>query len=271
MSNNKKVIIAYLYTKFDILDNLLNFVNFYKKNQPGYNHDLVICYKLLDNDEIKKLRNITRNVPHIEFIDDHKLNDYDFGSYQRIAKKYPEYPIFFTLGHSYPVSSNWLHKIMSHFQRNTLIGTSGSFESIFSSFKNKKKIKLLLNLKEYFFLKKNFKEFPNPHLRTINFILYGKDYLEFIENKFLNNKKDAWICESGFNGMTNFFINKSFKVLVVNSDNKAFSLNEFKLSESYCFKDQSKQLFSDKHSRKYDSLTSNDKLNISKKVWEFVY
>ena len=32
-------------------------------------------------------------------------------------------------------------------------------------------------------------------------------------------------------------------------------------------KNQSKQLFSDKHSRKYQSLNSNDKLNVSKNVW----
>ena len=267
MLDDNKVIIAYLYTKFDIIENLLNFINFYKKNQPGYNHELLICYKLLDNDEIDKLRNITKKISHIEFIDDCKVNDYDFGSYQRIAKKYLNFPIFFMLGHSYPVSPNWLYKIMSHFQPNTLIGSSGSFESIFSSFKNKKKIRLILNLKEYFFLKKNFKEFPNPHLRTINFILYGRDYLEFINNKSLNNKKDAWICESGFNGMTNFFMKNGFKILIVNSEKKAFSLKEFKSSVTYCFKDQSKQLFSDKHSRKYEALTLDDKLNVSKKVW----
>ena len=46
-----------------------------------------------------------------------------------------------------------------------------------------------------------------------------------------------------------------------------FSINNFKLSESYCFKNQSKQLFSDKHSRKYQSLNSSDKLNVSKNVW----
>lgn len=267
MSNEKKIIIAYLYTKFDIIESLQNFINFYLKNPPGYNHDLLICYKLLDDKEINILRKITKKIKHIEFIDPNALNDYDFGSYKRIAEIYPNTPIFFNLGHAYPISKMWLMKIMSHFNEKTLIGTSASYESIFSSVKIKKKFKILFNLRNYFFLKKNFKEFPNAHIRSINFLLYGKDYLSFITGKSFFNKKDAWMSESGFNGMTNFFKNKNFKILVINSDNQAFSLDKFKLSETYCFKDQSKKLFSDKHSRKYDAASDENKLKISKNVW----
>ena len=161
----------------------------------------------------------------------------------------------------------WLKKIMSHFNKKTFIGSSASNESIFSSFKIKKKLKIIFNLKKYFFLKNNFKKFPNPHIRSINFILYGEDYLDFINNKLPINKKEAWAIESGFESMTNYFTNKGFKVLLINSDNNYFSINNFKLSETYCFKDQSKQLFSDKHSRKYDKSSDFDKINISNKVW----
>ena len=267
MSDEKKVIIAYLYTKFDILESLENFINFYKTNPPDYKHELLICYKLLKNKEISALRKITKTVKHIEFIDPNKLNDYDFGSYKRIAETYQNSPIFFNLGHAYPVSKMWLKKIMNHFDEKTLIGSSASYESIFSSVKIKKKFKLLFNLKNYFFLKKNFKEFPNPHIRSINFILYGRDFLNFIADKSFFNKKDAWMSESGFNGMTNFFKNQNFKILVVNSDSEAFSLEECKFSHTYCYKNQSRKLFSDKHSRKYDAASNEDKLKISKNVW----
>ena len=258
INDNQKVIIAYLYTKFDITENLLNFLNHYKKNPPGYDHELLICYKLLSSNEINSLRNITSDFKHIEFIDPNINNDYDFGSYKRIAIKYPNKPIFFSLGHAYPVSSLWLKKLMNHFDKSTFIGSSASNESIFSSFMNKKKFKLVFNIREFFFLKKNFKTFPNPHIRTINFILYGRDYLSFINSKVFDNKKDTWIAESGFNGMTNFFLNKSFKVLTVNSDGESFTPNEFKYSETYFYKNQSKQLFSDKHSRKFDKMNFSE-------------
>ena len=267
MSNEKKVLIAYLYTKFDIKESLVNFINFYKKNPPGYNHDLLICYKLLNDEEINILRKITIKIKHIEFIDHNTSNDYDFGSYKRIAEIYPNSPIFFNLGHAYPVSKMWLKKMMSHFNEKTLIGSSASYESIFSSVKIKKKLRLLFSLKNYFFLKKNFKEFPNPHIRTINFILYGKDYLNFIADKSFFNKKDAWMSESGFNGMTNFFKKQNFNILVVNSNNDAFSLEQCKFSQTYCVENQSKKLFSDKHSRKYDDACDAERLKISRNVW----
>ena len=143
MSTNDKVIIAYLFTKFDVKENLINFINYYQKNPPGYEHILVICYKLLEIDEINFLRKIANKVPHIEYIDPIRVNDFDFGSYKRIAEKYPNLPIFFTLGHSYPVSQNWLKKLMKHFNKKTLIGSSASYESIFSSFISKKRLKIL--------------------------------------------------------------------------------------------------------------------------------
>jgi hypothetical protein len=267
MSNNNKVIIAYLYTKFDIKENLINFINHYQKNSPGYDHILVICYKLLETSQVNSLRSITKRVAHIEYIDPFRDNDFDFGSYKRIAEKYPNSPIFFTLGHSYPVSQNWLNKLMNHFDKKTLVGTSASYESIFSSFLSKKKFKILFNFKKFFFLKKNFPNFPNPHMRTINFMLYGSDYLEFISDKSFINKKDAWICESGFNSLTNYFKLKNYNIYVVNSDNDAFSIKDFKLSNTYCFSNQSKQLFSDKHSRKYDAANDSDKIKISSTVW----
>ena len=75
------------------------------------------------------------------------------------------------------------------------------------------------------------------------------------------------MSESGFDGMTNFFKNQKFNILIVNSDNEAFSLEQCKFSETYCFKNQSKKLFSDKHSRKYDAANDFNRLRISKNVW----
>jgi hypothetical protein len=267
MSDKKKVIIAFLYTKWDVEKNLINFLNYNSKFKPGYEYDLIICYKLLSSNQIDNLRKITSKYSHKEIIDESDANDFDFGSYKRIAEKYPNNLIFFALGHSYPVANDWLKKIMMHFNENSFIGTSASNESLYSTFIKKKKFRVIFNLFNYFYLKKNFKPFPNPHIRTINFLLLGKEYLEFVKFKNFNNKKDAWNTESGVDGLTNFFIKKKYNVLVVNSEGKAFSPNEFKNSETYCYLNQSKQLFSDKHSRKYDQLTDTNKLKVSNDVW----
>ena len=135
----KKIIIAYLFTKFDIKQNLINFINNFKKFPPGYPHKLLICYKLLRKEEIEESKKFLKKIKYQEFIDNYNLNDFDFCSYKRISKKYKKNLIFFSLGHSYPVIKNWLNKIMYNYTSNSIIGTSASNESLYTSFLKKKK------------------------------------------------------------------------------------------------------------------------------------
>ena len=67
MLSNK--IVCYLFTAFDKREKLISFIRHYRKNKPGLNHKLVICYKLLDTKEIIKTRKYLKNINYIEFID----------------------------------------------------------------------------------------------------------------------------------------------------------------------------------------------------------
>ena len=73
MPNDK--IVCYLYTVFDPKKKLIDFINNYKKYKPGLNHKLVICLKLLNINEINKIRKYLKNTKYIEFIDPEKKND----------------------------------------------------------------------------------------------------------------------------------------------------------------------------------------------------
>ena len=46
---NSDRIVCYLFTIFDKKETLIDFVSHYKKYQSGLNHELVICFKLLNN------------------------------------------------------------------------------------------------------------------------------------------------------------------------------------------------------------------------------
>ena len=115
--------------------------------------------------------------------------------------------------------------------------------------------------------KKYFHNFPNPHLRTSGFIIKGKNFYEFIKNKTINNKFDAWKIESGKNSLTYHFKKKGYNLFVVNSDGKKFFEAEWHLSETYNFMSQSKSIFSDKHSRKYLKLETNEKIKSQHITW----
>ena len=264
---NKEILVVYLFTKFDKILYLKKFIQQIKKYKPGHKYKLLICFKLIKLNKIKEIRKILHKIQYLEFIDPAEKNDFDFGSYGRVAKKYKNKIIFFMNSHSYPIKKDWL-KIIMKFQKNkTILGTSASNESILTSLKFKKIFKIFKYINRYNKFKRNFNSFPNPHLRTANFLIKSQDFLLFNKNRNYKTKEDAWFSESGKNGLTNFFKNRGYKILVVNSDSKSFNEKNWIESETYYSKKQKKLLISDMHTRKYKKLSNNDKRLMEERIW----
>ena len=264
---NKKILVCYLFTSFDNKQSFTNFLRYYKINTAGINHTLLICFKLLNKQKILFFRNKLRSIKYIEFIDPVLFNDFDFGSYKRVSEKYRSHTIFFLNSHSYPLKKNWLKKLLYYYKEKTLIGTSASYESLLTSLKFKKIYKIISFLIRLIRYKKKFKTFPNPHIRTSSFLIKGEDFISFIKNKKITNKEDAWFTESGLNGLTNYFKRKKYDIFVINSDGLKFTENNWMLSETYNYSNQSKSLISDKHTRKYLKLSNQKRLSASCTSW----
>lgn len=260
-------IVCYLFTDFDDLKSLENFKHNYVNYNAGLDHELVICFKLIKQNTINIILNKLEGLKYKSFIDPFLKNDFDFGSYKRVSEKYSLRDILFLNGHSYPVSDNWLKKLMKYKKENTLIGTSASYESIVNSIKLKKKYKFMSYFLKLYRYKKNFLEFPNPHIRTSSFLIRGKLFLDFIKNKKINNKEDAWKIESGKDSLTNYFKKKNYDIFVINSDGRKYLENEWKLSETYNYLNQNKSIISDKHTRKYLKLSEDEKKLNQIKNW----
>ena len=88
-------------------------------------------------------------------------------------------------------------------------------------------------------------------MNTSSFLINAKDLIDYLKGKKFNTKYDTWKLESGFHSLTNTFKRKGYNLLVVNSDGKKFEENKWMQSETFHYKKQSKNLISDKHSRKY--------------------
>lgn len=262
-----KVLVCYLFTKFDRVESILKFKKHYKKYRSGSKHSLLICFKLLNQKKILLLKNKLKNLNYIEFIDPENINDFDFGSYKRISKKYPNHSILFLNSHSYPLDDNWLKKLLLHFKKKTIIATSASYESLLTSLKIKRFYKIFSYLNKFTHYKKKFKPFPNPHIRTSSFLIKGSDFISFVKDKKFLNKEDTWYAESGFDSLTNFFKKKKYKIYVINSDGQKFKEKFWKNSETYNYLKQSKSIISDKHSRKYSKLSSSYKEISRNIVW----
>ena len=238
-----KPIVCYLYTSFDPIQKINEFARNYKKYRPGLKHKLIICFKLLNSKEIKKAKKSLNGIKYEEFIDPCKDNDWDFGSYKRVAKKNYDKDILFLNSHSYPVCHNWVKKLFYYKKKNTVIATNASYESILDSIKLKKKFhKIFRFLFRKYKFSKDFQNFPNPHMGTNSFLVNSKYFYDYIKNKRINNKYDTLKIESGKKSLTNYFKKKKLSIFVVNSDGKKFSEKNWKFSETYMYKNQIKNL-----------------------------
>ena len=267
MSENNIPVVCYLFTCFDNVSSLENFKSNYKRFDPGMDHELIICYKLLDKDKITQFSSILKSIKYKIFKDPNNSNDFDFGSYKRVAKEFPDRDILFLNSHSYPICNNWLKMLMKYKKKNTLIGSSASCESIIESIKIKKKYKIFSHLYKLYKFKKHFPKFPNPHLRTSSFLITGELLLDYLDKKIIKNKFDTWIIESGKDSLTNYFKNKKYDVFVINSEGKKFSENDWKNSNTYNYMNQINLIISDKHTRKYFNSTIEEKKQSQIKSW----
>lgn len=265
--SKKNPLVCYLFTKYDKVKSYLAFIKNYKKFKSGHKHDLLICYKLLNADQVKILEKKIKTIKHKIYVDPNTTNDWDFGSYGRVAKKFPKRVILFMNSHSYPIKKNWLKIFMNHFDKKTIIATSGSYESITNQVKFKRPFNIFSFFKKKIKGKKSFFDFPNPHLNTSSFLIHAKDLNNYLKNKKFNTKYETWKLESGFNSLTNVFKRKSYKLLVVNSDDNQFLEDEWMNSETFHYKKQLKNLISDKHSRKYLKLDAKGRARSQKAVW----
>lgn len=264
----KQPIVCYLYTRFDSIQKINDFIKHYKKYKPGLKHKLIICFKLLNFKEIEIAKRSLKSIKFEAFIDPCKVNDWDFGSYKRVAKKYYDKDILFLNSHSYPVCNNWVKKLFFYKNKKTIIATNASYESILDSIKLKGQIHKIIRyiIRKYKF-SKDFKNFPNPHIGTNSFLVNSKYFYDYIKNKNLNNKYETLKIESGKKSLTNYFKRKKLNIYVVNSDGNKFTEPNWKLSETYMYKNQRKNIISDKYTRSYNSANKLKKEIAMKNTW----
>ena len=157
---------------------------------------------------------------------------------------------------------------MRHYKENRFLGTSGSCSSHYSnSFYRHNQDNYFNTLYKIIYFFFTVPKFPNCHIRTNGFLIKSKDFLEFINDKFVDSKLKSFLIESGYNSLTNFFLKKKYNVLIINKNGKKFELNKMKNSQTFAYGKQNSFLISDNHIRKFLAFSYRDKLIKSKQVW----
>jgi hypothetical protein len=220
----------------------------------------------LSKKELTKRLSLIKKIDY--FIDPIDTNDHEWGTLKRICQIYNKNYIFFMNDYSYPVVKNWL-KYFDKFKKcKMLIGCTASkssnYDNSFYRSYNDNYLIAFLKIVYFFF---NIPKFPNPHLRVNAFLIKATDYLEFIKNKKIRYKIQSLILESGYNGLTNFFIKKRFKIRVLDRFGNLFDLNNAFFSKTFASHNQEGLIISDKQTRSYDKLVLNKKAKKRKQSW----
>lgn len=264
-------IVAYIAYEPYGLDYLEKFLKRYNEYPSGYDHELMICFKQFRNKEIIYEWKKKINVKFTEFDDSNNPNDFDIGSYFRIAKKFPKRHILFLDTHTRPNCNNWLKIYVNHYKENSLLGATGSMSSLSSQF-----LKFFYNGKHSVFQQirwgihhlKKVQLYPNPHIRTTAFFLNAKDLLslDFDTKKFVK-KIETNYFEGGRDGLSNKLLKKGFKLLVVNSDDKSFDIPDWKKSQTFYLQKQEKLIFIDNRTEEYHKSNEIEREKMRKFTW----
>ena len=252
------------------IEYLKDFVKNYKYFDSGYNHDLIVCFKQFEN--YKELDPWKKEISlkFIEFYDDNSQMDYDIGSYLRIAKSYPKRKILFLGTYTVPNKKNWLKIFLNHYSEKTIIGSSGSWASLASQFLNLEysQYTIFQQIRWGLFHLLKVKLFPNPHIRTTGFFINSDDLLEVKVNKEkLVKKIETNYFESGRNGLSNQLLRKGFRLIIVNSDNKSFDINEWNKSKTFCLDNQEKLIFLDNKTNQFLKASNKIKKKMTQSHW----
>ena len=129
---NEKPLVAYIaYEPFGT-NYLKVFLKNYEKFNSGYDHDLLICFKNFKNENTIIEWEKYINIKYIKFDDSNNVNDFDIGSYFRIAKKYSNRHILFLNTYTRPNTDDWLKIFIDNYNNKIVLGATGSLSSLSS-------------------------------------------------------------------------------------------------------------------------------------------
>jgi hypothetical protein len=241
---------------------------------------MIIFNGFSDKEELKKYhdfaseKNISSENVFLE-------NGQDFDAYFYAATKCTSDYILFFNSYTEIKNENWLLHYSRCLQKNpkTIISATASYQSHYSNVFITKHHKAenmsdvrhyfrlcKLYLKAIFYWRFLFKPFPSPHLRTSAFMVHRIDFLSIFPGK-ISNKFNAYKFENGRNSMTNLFLKKGYKALVVDKYGKTYEQEEWPQAKTFWNGDQENLLISDNQTMLYEKSSVADKKWLKNLAW----
>jgi hypothetical protein len=259
------------------------FINSYIKYNAFYDHELIIVFNGLacnypnkPEEYLAFLESVNIKAGECFYFQEGQ----DIEIYKNIAALLKtEFVLFFNT-YSELLAEQWLEHYVQNFKQDTgIISASGSFQSYYSSVFQKhpagwevakgflynfRKYKLFF--KAFVYWRFLFKPFPSPTIRTNAFMVRRKEFL-IMKSKVINTKFKAYQFENGRKGMTNFFLSRGMRVLVLDRNGKTYEPAEWKRSSTFWIDEQENLLVADNQTRIYGEANQTDRKEMTRLAW----
>jgi len=286
----KEICVVHLVRAQNGLEPFIRFLESYRQNCGGFNHDLLILFKGFDNQRAKS--------KHIKLLAsfDHKTLDvidkgFDIMAYFSAVNHYSEQYRYFCFLNSFSVilDHDWLNKFYNIISRPNvgLVGATGSWQSLrgnkplwvlpiqiaFLQYRHYqghsflKRIKRTLNevwRQSYFLIA--FDRFPNFHIRTNAFMISG-ELLQQVKCPKINNKLDTYRFESGSKGLTKQILKIGKKVILVGKNGEGYEKEDWHISNIFWQANQKNLLVADNQTRDYQNGTTQRRAHLQRTAW----
>ena len=207
-------------------------------------------------------------------------NGQDIEIYKKTAAEISLEFVLFLNTYSELQAKDWLQYYAENFNETTgLIGAGGSFQSYYSSVFQKHTVrweaskgflynfrKYKLFIKAFLYWRFLFKPFPNPSVRTNAFMVRRTEFL-MMRTGIVNTKFKAYQFESGRKSLTDFYLQKKRRVLVVDKHGKTYEPAEWKKSSTFWINNQENLLVADNQTRIYAEASITEKKEMTRLAW----
>lgn len=253
-------------------------------------HDLLIVFKGFNAQDARdEFQHLLAQVRHLTF----EMPDigFDITAYFEVAKQYKAKYRYFCFLNSFSIIQDhaWLSKLYQNVSRLGVgaAGATGSWES--HRISKLVGFDLVLIASQHYRLhegkaiwKRLFlatmgafrlggllwgcKPFPNYHLRTNAFIISSETMLK-LKCPVLESKFDAYLFESGKNGLTQQILKMGKEVLVVGKDGVGYDKVRWNESKTFRQSDQENLLVADNQTQMYQQADAETRLRLSQLAW----
>lgn len=292
-----EICVAHLVRAQNGIGPLIDFLESYKLNPGGIEHDFIILFKGFKNEgPSQEYRSLLRPFNYKEL---HVPDEgFDITAYFAVPRSFQYKYYCFLNSFSVILDAKWLLKMHQYISQENvgLVGATGSYQghlwrgnytytqwklSVENAIPKSKHPKLrkfwvgrldwalqfwISYLNNGLKLNFYFPRFPNFHIRSNAFMLRDEMMRKIVCPKILS-KMDAYKCESGRQSITNQIMKLGKIALVIGKDGKAYKKEDWWKSNTFWRENQENLLVSDNQTRAYTDGGLAQKTLFSNYAW----